>query len=131
MNRFACPWGDVTLKGCEVGHNRSLRWLQPQGRVHISGRPPRVTWPGSDAPSLRLSGAAQNNQSSEVTTEMPPRAWPAKVGTIPMLIYLRYNYKLEKGQHIQWREAKHGSQWSGGIVDEYDEEIDRLFLSRF
>lgn len=61
---------------------------------------------------------------------MPPRQWPAKVGTIPMLIILRYNYSLQPGQRILWREAKDGSKWEPGIVDEYDEVIDHLFLSR-
>lgn len=47
-----------------------------------------------------------------------------------MLIHLRYNYNLEKGQRIEWREATPGSKWERGIVDEYDEVIDHLFLSR-
>ncbi|KKK76881.1 hypothetical protein LCGC14_2859180 [marine sediment metagenome] len=48
--------------------------------------------------------------------EFTPGMRSAKVGTVPMLIILRYNYGLHEGQRVLWREASHGSKYHTGIV---------------
>lgn len=40
-----------------------------------------------------------------------------KIGTVPRLVILRYNYKIEIGKKIIYRDWQHGSQWHRAIID--------------
>ena len=44
------------------------------------------------------------------------RARYAKVGTVPLMIILRYNYGLKLGQRVLWREARHGTKFKQGVI---------------
>lgn len=50
------------------------------------------------------------------------RIRPAKVGTQPWLIIFRYNYKIEIGKRIQFREEK-DRKWLTGIIDGFNENV--------
>lgn len=45
------------------------------------------------------------------------KIYSAKIGTIPALIMLRYNYKLRVGQNILWRYPEPGFKYEHGTVD--------------
>lgn len=47
-----------------------------------------------------------------------PKIWSAKVGTIPMLIVLRYNYKLKIGKTVLWRKEGSGEKYHQGRIED-------------
>lgn len=51
-----------------------------------------------------------------------PKIWSAKVGTIPMLIVLRYNYNLEIG-NVVWFRDKDQREWHKGRIEDIHTDI--------
>lgn len=53
---------------------------------------------------------------------MAAKVHPCKVGTVPGLVILRYNYKIEPNKRIVFRNADYGTKWQTGIITEVNDD---------